>query len=116
MFTTSAFVSVFMLSIAAVLEVGGDALIRRGLHGHSLLATALGFIVLGSYGIAVNLLQLDFSRLLGTYVAVFALAAVVFGRFVFDETIAPTTWLGLGLIGLGSLVIQFGPKLAPVLR
>src|SRR5262249_20648535 len=62
MFATGAFASLLMMSLAAVLEVGGDALIRKGLHARSLLVTAVGFLVLGSYGIAVNLLSLDFSR------------------------------------------------------
>jgi Na+-transporting NADH:ubiquinone oxidoreductase subunit NqrE len=50
---------------AAVLEVLGDALIRKGMRGSGVALVALGFVVLGSYGVVVNLLDLDFSRLLG---------------------------------------------------
>jgi small multidrug resistance family-3 protein len=51
--------------IAAALEVGGDAMIRAGLRGKGWLLVVLGFAVLGSYGIAINQLPLDFSKLLG---------------------------------------------------
>jgi drug/metabolite transporter superfamily protein YnfA len=95
--------------VAAVLEVAGDAVIRRGLRGSGLLLIALGFVMLGTYGIAVNLVPMDFSRLLGVYVAVFATTGVLFGRFLFCETVAPSTWAGLAIIILGGLVIQFGP-------
>jgi len=51
--------------IAAVLEVSGDAIIRKGLRGSGLAIIAVGFIVLGCYGVVVNLVPWDFSRLLG---------------------------------------------------
>ena len=64
---------------------------------------------MGFYGIVVNTVDLDFSRLLGIYVAVFALVSVLAGRFYFHETIADSTWIGLAIIIAGGLVIQFGP-------
>jgi small multidrug resistance family-3 protein len=97
-----------VLVVAALLEVGGDAIIRKGLRGQGALTVALGFVVLGSYGIVVNLLQLDFSRLLGAYVGVFALASVFVGKIVFGEQIATSTWAGLGVVLLGSLIILGG--------
>src|ERR1700736_4162703 len=57
---------------AAVLEVLGDALIRKGMRGSGLVLIGVGFAVLGTYGVVVNLLDLDFSRLLGAYVGIFA--------------------------------------------
>jgi drug/metabolite transporter superfamily protein YnfA len=95
---------------AAVLEVGGDALIRKGLRGGGAAFAALGFGVLGSYGIVVNLLDLDFSRLLGAYVGVFALVSVLTGWLVFDDRVPGSTWIGLGIVLAGSLVIQFGGR------
>jgi drug/metabolite transporter superfamily protein YnfA len=100
------------LGVAAVLEVAGDAVIRRGMRGGGLLLIALGFVMLGSYGVIVNLADLDFSRLLGVYVAVFATVAVLFGRYFFSEVIPASTWLGLVIIIGGATVIQFGPSLA----
>jgi small multidrug resistance family-3 protein len=96
---------------AAILEVGGDAIVRKGLRGHSLVVIMAGCVMLGFYGIVVNTVKWDFSRLLGVYVAVFALVSVLFGRFVFKETIPGSTWIGLLVIVCGAMIIQFGSKL-----
>ena len=101
----------FML--AAALEVGGDALIRHGLRTRGFLLIALGFLVLGCYGLMVNLVRWDFSRLLGVYVAVFAVLSILTGRYLFKEAIPVATWSGLALIVLGGLVIQFAPTVRP---
>jgi small multidrug resistance family-3 protein len=97
--------------LAAALEVGGDALIRHGLRSRGWLLIAAGFLVLGLYGLMVNMVRWDFSRLLGVYVAVFAVISVLSGRFLFKETIPGPTWAGLALIIVGGLTIQFGEKL-----
>ncbi len=93
---------------AAVLEVGGDAVIRKGLRGGIIWFIVAGFLMLGSYGVVVNTVRWDFSRLLGVYVAVFAVVSILAGRFVFRETIPLTTWLGLAIIVAGGAVIQSG--------
>ena len=97
---------------AAVLEVGGDAIIRKGLHGSVIWFIVSGFLMLGCYGVVVNTVKWDFSRLLGVYVAVFAVVSVLAGRFVFKETIPVSTWLGLAIIVAGGTVIQVGAGLA----
>jgi small multidrug resistance family-3 protein len=101
-------IALVVLFVASLLEVGGDAIIRKGLRGSGLAVVAAGFIVLGGYGVVVNLLQLDFSRLLGAYVGIFALTSVVFGKLVFAEQIAQSTWIGLAVVIMGSLIIQLG--------
>ena len=93
---------------AAVLEVGGDAIIRQGLQGKNLLRICLGCVSLGCYGVLVNMVQWDFSRLLGAYVALFALVSVLWGRFLFQESVPLSTWVGLGFITVGGLIIQYG--------
>lgn len=93
---------------AAILEVVGDAVIRRGLRGAGLAFLCLGLAALGMYGVVVNLLDLDFSRLLGAYVGVFAIVSVVIGRVVFGDEVPGSTWTGLAIILCGSLVIHFG--------
>lgn len=95
---------------AAILEVGGDAVVRKGLRGNSLGIIITGFLMLGFYGVVVNTVKWDFSKLLGVYVAVFALVSVLFGRFLFKENIPITTWIGLIMIICGALIIQFGNK------
>jgi small multidrug resistance family-3 protein len=95
--------------VAALLEVGGDAAIRRGLRGGGLLFIIAGFVVLGCYGLVVNSAKsLDFSKLLGVYAAFFALVSILCGRYIFKESIPASTWIGLSLIVIGGLVIQFG--------
>ena len=96
--------------LAAALEVGGDALVRHGLRSHGLWLIAAGFIVLGCYGLLVNMVHWDFSRLLGVYVAIFAVISILCGRFLFKEAIPAATWVGLALIVLGGLTIQFGNR------
>jgi drug/metabolite transporter superfamily protein YnfA len=96
--------------VAAILEVSGDAVTRSGLRGHRSVYVLCGALMLALYGIMVNTLRWDFSRLIGTYVAVFALVSVLTGRFIFRESIPSSTWLGLGVIIVGGLVIQFGSK------
>jgi drug/metabolite transporter superfamily protein YnfA len=93
---------------AAVLEVLGDALIRKGMRGSGVAVVAIGVGVLGAYGVVVNLLELDFSRLLGAYVGVFAVVSVIIGRWMFKDQMPVSTWIGLAIILAGSMVIHLG--------
>lgn len=93
---------------AALLEVGGDAAVRCGLRGRSVIWILLGCASLACYGLVVNSVKWDFSRLLGVYVGLFAALSVIVGRFAFRESIPGTTWCGLALIILGGLIIQLG--------
>ena len=95
---------------AAILEVGGDAVVRKGLRASSLIILLTGFFMLGCYGLVVNMVKWDFSKLLGVYVAVFALISILFGRFAFQEEIPTVTRIGLIVIILGGLIIQFGNR------
>lgn len=95
---------------AALLEVGGDAIIRKGLALSNLTLIASGFLMLGCYGLVVNLVKWDFSKLLGVYVAIFALVSLLWGRFIFKETIPLSSWVGLAVIIVGGLIIQSGQR------
>jgi len=95
---------------AAVLEVGGDALIRRGLRGSSAAFIVGGCLTLSCYGVLVNIVKWDFSKILGVYVAFFALISVLTGRVIFREDVPVSTWLGLVFIITGGLIIQFGQR------
>ena len=95
---------------AAVLEVAGDALIRKGMRGSGAALIAVGFAVLGSYGVVVNLVGLDFSRLIGAYVGWFTAVSIIVGSFVFQSRMTPSLWFGLGLVLAGSFVIQLGAR------
>lgn len=102
------FASWLAFTAAALLEVGGDAVVRRGLRGRSVLVILLGCATLAFYGLVVNRVKCDFSKLLGVYVGFFAAASILFGRFVLRESVPAATWCGLILIITGGLVIQFG--------
>lgn len=93
---------------AAILEVGGDVLIRRGMRGGGLPFVGAGFVILGSYGVLINLLDIDFSKMLGAYVGVFAAISVLVGRVAFRDQVPVSTWAGLAVILGGSLIIHFG--------
>jgi small multidrug resistance family-3 protein len=99
-----------VLIAAACLELGGDALMRLGLGTGNWLWLLLGAITLTSYGLVVNLVPWNFSQLFGVYVAVFAVVSVLWGKFLFKESIPLTTWIGISLIVVGGLVIQSGQK------
>ena len=96
---------------AAVLEVAGDATVRKGMRGSGLAFILTGCVMLGTFGVVVNLVPWDFSKLLGIYVAFFAIVSTLFGRFVFHEAVPLSTWVGIAIIIIGGLVVQFGPAL-----
>ena len=95
---------------AALLEVGGDAIIRKGLRAPNIILIVAGFLVLGSYGLIVNIVRWDFSKMLGVYVAFFAIVSVTVGRIAFKENVSMSTLIGLITIILGGLIIQVGSK------
>ena len=104
--------SFFALIAAAILEVGGDAFIRKGMRGSGIPLILLGCLVLSCYGVVVNLVRWDFSKLLGVYVAVFAVVSVLTGQFIFKEAVPPSTWIGLAVIVCGGCIIQFGGSIS----
>ncbi len=81
-------IALLVLFLAAVLEAGGDALVRTGLEASTatrkLALFAAGAVVLFAYGYAVNAPRWDFGKLLGIYVVFF---------FVVAQAIS---WLGFG--------------------
>lgn len=97
-----------LLTIAACLEVGGDALARSGLHSHGglryllLLASA---VILLTYGVTVNLGPWNFGRVLGIYVALFFIVAQIVDRLVYGIPPSIPTLVGGTLIVSGGLVL-----------
>lgn len=129
------FFAFFALIIAAVLEVGGDAMIRDGIKDKSLFYLVAGVGLLALYGLFVNVLSTQsvigrlvnfrsllgaddwqFSNQLGLYVGFFALAGVAWGHNRYGDTVSAPTIAGLVLIGLGGLTMQYGQKLWMILK
>jgi len=97
-----------LLIVAAFLEVGGDALVRSGLHTTGLGRVgyiAAGGAVLLVYGLTVNLPDWDFGRLMGVYVALFFVAAQIVAYFAFGQTLTLPVCVGGTLIVLGGAVM-----------
>jgi small multidrug resistance family-3 protein len=99
------------LLLAALLEVGGDALVRAGLHSAAMPARlgllAVGGVVLLAYGVTVNLPPWDFGRLLGVYVALFFVLAQVVAWLAFGTRPTVPILVGGALILAGGLTITF---------
>jgi drug/metabolite transporter superfamily protein YnfA len=100
-----------LLTVAAALESGGDALARSGLHattpGLRILFLALAAIVLFTYGVTVNLPPWDFGKLLGVYVALFFVVAQAINYFAFNQQPNLPIFCGGALIISGGLLITF---------
>lgn len=89
--------------VAAALEVGGDAALRRGLVRAAWPWLALGAIMLVGYGLVVNLNRsIAFGRLMGLYIAMFFMVSQAIGFVVFGER--PS----LGLVAGGTLIVIGG--------
>jgi len=101
--------TIAMLIAAAVLEISGDALIRRGLLQSASVWLALGAAMLVAYGMVVNLNRsIAFGRLMGFYIAVFFLTSQIISAAAFAERPSPSLIVGGALIAAGGLVIQMG--------
>jgi len=110
----SPLVTYLVLACAALLEAGGDLLVRRGMEHPAptgrLLWMALGGVVLFAYGCVVNAPRWEFGRLLGIYVTLFFLAAQLIAWFARGERPGPSILIGGAMIIGGGAVILLGPR------
>jgi small multidrug resistance family-3 protein len=100
-----------VLLTAALLETGGDALVRKGLHSASLLRIGFllaGALVLFAYGYTVNTPPWDFGRLLGVYVVFIFVVAQIIAWFAFGQAPGLRIFLGGLCIVIGGLIISLG--------
>jgi small multidrug resistance family-3 protein len=103
--------TVAALFVAAALEIGGDAAVRRGLIHSAWPWLALGAVTLVAYGLTVNLNRsIDFGRLMGLYIAVFFLVSQLLSFVFFAERPSLSLILGGALIVAGGLVIHMGTQ------
>ena len=103
--------AIAILAVAALLEAGGDAIIRAGLRSSATTARAawfaLGAAVLFGYGLLVNAAPWDFGQLLGLYVVFFFVAAQLISWMAFSQAPNAAVLVGGALIVAGGLVIAF---------
>ncbi|HTT04256.1 MAG TPA: hypothetical protein VMF64_03135 [Steroidobacteraceae bacterium] len=94
------------LVVATVLEASGDAIVRKALYGYA-GAARLGLFLAGaglllSYGTFLNLAPLEFSRVVGLYLA------TLFVVWQFINYIAFRTLPTLPILVGGALIIAGG--------
>jgi hypothetical protein len=101
--------ALLILLVAAILEAGGDALVRTGLHGDSIASRAGlfagGAAVLFAYGVSVNAPPWDFGKLLGVYVALFFVVAQIINLIFFGVSPTLPVIIGGAMILSGGLVM-----------
>jgi small multidrug resistance family-3 protein len=106
--------ALFILFVAAVLEAGGDALVRSGKHAPvsstRVVFWLTGAAVLFSYGYLVNAPPWDFGRLLGIYVVFFFVVAQIISWAAFHQR--PDRWIVIGgcFVILGGFVMSMGSR------
>ena len=101
--------TLLLLFTAALLEAGGDALVRKGLHSPAL--PRIGFMLAGAavllaYACTVNTPPWSFGRLIGVYVVFFFIVAQVIGWLAFREAPSARLLLGGACIVIGGLIIS----------
>jgi|SRR5580700_7937333 drug/metabolite transporter superfamily protein YnfA len=99
-----------VLLFAALLEAGGDALVRAGLHttaiGPRFFFFVAGAAVLFLYGRTVNSPPWDFGRLLGLYVVFFFVIAQLISWLVFHQKPSAAVIVGGLFIAVGGIIIS----------
>ena len=93
-----------ILTLAALLEVGGDALVRIGLRSYG-YPLAAGAFTLVAYGVLVNQTSVDFNRLMGIYIAIFFVVSQTISLVLFKQIPDDRILLGGGFIVTGGLLI-----------
>ncbi len=103
-------VAIAILFLAAVLEAGGDAILRKALHTNApwtrLVLFVVGAAVLFSYDYAVNAPAWDFSSLLGLYVVFVFVVAQLMSWLFFGQAPSVAVMIGGCLIAAGGCVIS----------
>ena len=98
--------TVCLLIASAMLESGGDALVRAGLHGRSWLLVS-GAVTLFAYGVVVNQSSIDFGRLMGAYIVVFFVVSQLIAAFFFHQAPRPRTIFGGVLMLAGGVALLY---------
>ena len=104
--------SLLILLVAALLEAGGDAIVRYGLKAPTSFSR-IGFFLIGAfvlfaYGYIVNAPPWDFGKLLGVSVVFFFIAAQLISFFLFHTRPSISTLIGGAFIVLGGVIISIG--------
>jgi small multidrug resistance family-3 protein len=100
---------VLFLLIAAVLEAGGDALMRGGRNASTLLVRVALFVCGGAalfaYGYLVNRPGWEFGRSLGLYVVLFFIVTQLISWLVFHQPPGRGVLIGGVFIAVGGVLV-----------
>ena len=102
---------IIFLIIATTFEVCGDALIRMSIYNHTGLARIgfafIGTVLLFGYGLFLNLAPVEFSQVVGLYIATLFVIWQIINYLVFKTTPSIPILVGGTLIVAGGLVVTF---------
>jgi small multidrug resistance family-3 protein len=105
------FTPLVFLLVATLLEVTGDAVVRKGL-GHDAGWARLGIFVAGAcflfgYGLFLNLAPLEFGRVVGLYIATLFVMWQVISFIAFRSVPSLPILVGGALIIAGGAIVSF---------
>jgi small multidrug resistance family-3 protein len=105
-------VKIFLFLIAATaLETFGDAIVRIGIGQTAWLPRSglflAGALLLFGYGVSLNLAPIDFSRVVGLYIAALFITWQLVNLIVFRSPPGVPVLFGGALIVAGGLVVTF---------
>ncbi|MEP7165864.1 MAG: hypothetical protein ABI741_14275 [Ferruginibacter sp.] len=102
---------IVFLVIATALEVSGDAIIRLCMYNHVGIARIglglLGAILLFGYGIFLNLAPVEFSQVVGLYIATLFVMWQIINYVFFRSLPSLPIMAGGTLIVIGGLIVTF---------
>ncbi len=100
-----------LLLMATLLEASGDAVVRSAIYDHAGLARlglfAAGALLLFGYGSLLNLAPLEFSRVVGLYIATLFVVWQIINFVAFRSTPTLPIILGGALIVAGGSVVTY---------
>ena len=105
-------VKIFLfLIVATTLETFGDAIVRIGIGQTGWLPRgwlfAAGALLLFGYGLSLNLAPIEFSRVVGLYIATLFIIWQIVNLIVFRSPPGASVLFGGTLIVAGGLIVTF---------
>ena len=101
---------VFLL-LATILEVSGDAIIRKSIYTHTGMArigfALFGTILLFGYGFFLNLAPVEFGKVVGLYIATLFVVWQIINFIAFGTLPTLPIIVGGSLVIAGGLIITF---------
>jgi hypothetical protein len=102
------FGTLLVLTVAAYLEVQGDACFQVGLYHSSgtkqISRFVVGTVVLVCYSLFLNYSKIDFNKLLGIYVVLFFLVSQIVAKRQFHQSPSKAIYLGGAFVVVGGLI------------